>query len=368
MCPVRYFTMIRSKNHVFDLRLHLVRYCYEQGIRAAARHFGCSRNTVRLWKRRYEAEGIGGFHNKSRAPRSCPHKTPTALEAQVIAQRKRTPGFGARRMKMEFELRPSVGAIARILRQNGLSRKPKNKQHKKRDLRAVKARYKAFRRFHMDVKYLNDIPHYWPQMTHLDLPRFQYSIRELRTGAAFVSYAKRLSVTHAELCVRRFLLHLRAHRVPLNEVVIQTDRGSEFDGDALRKHDRGFTHTIEKLFGATHRQLKRTNPNANADVESFHNLIEVEFFDIEQFPSKAVFWEKVATYQNYFNLTRKNSYKAWRSPRDILRRAAPRKDPRIFLLPPVDLDTLLPPGHSPDASDQVGQHVPVYPDIRSRQP
>ena len=361
MCPVSYFTMIRSKNHVFDLRLHLVRHCYEHGIRAAARHFGCSRNTVRLWKRRYEAQGIGGLQDRSRAPRSCPHKTAARLEAQVIAQRRRTPGFSARRMKMEFELTPSVGAIARILRQRGLTRKPKKKHQKKRDLRAVKARYKAFRRFHMDVKYLNDIPNYWPYMMQMGLPRFQYSIRELRTGAAFVSYAKQLSVTHAELCARRFLSHLRAHRVPLNEVVIQTDRGTEFDGDAVRKQDRGFTHTIEKLFGATHRQLKRTNPNANADVESFHNLIEVELFDIERFRSEGAFWQNVSTYQNYFNLVRKNSYKAWRSPRDILRRAAPRKDPRIFLLPPVDLDTLIRPGHSPPASDQVGQHVPVYP-------
>ena len=160
MCPVRYFTMIRSRNHVFDLRVHLVRYAYEHGIRAAARQFQCSRNTVRKWLRRYQTEGIKGLQERSRAPRSCPHKTTAHLEAHVIAQRKRTPGFSARRMKMEFELTPSVGAIARILRQNGLTRKPKKKHQKKRDLRAVKARYKPFRRYHMDVKYLNDIPNY----------------------------------------------------------------------------------------------------------------------------------------------------------------------------------------------------------------
>ena len=56
-------------------------------------------------------------HNSSpgsrRAPRRSPHKTAAHLEAQVIAQRKRTPGLSARRMKMEFEFTPSVGAIAR---------------------------------------------------------------------------------------------------------------------------------------------------------------------------------------------------------------------------------------------------------------
>jgi len=193
MCPVRYFTMLRSQNHPCDLRLHLVRCAFEHGIRAAARQFQCSRNTVRKWLPRYQAEAIKGLRERSRAPGRRPHKTAAHLEAQLIAQR------------------------------------------------------------------------------------------------------------------------------------------------------------------------KRANPNANADVESFHNLVEVQFFDIENFRSERDFWQKVSAYQNYFNLTRKNSYKAWRSPRRILRSAAPRKDPRILLLPPVDLDTLITAGHPPPASAQAGYHVPVYP-------
>ncbi len=47
MCPVGYYTMIRSKNHIYDLRLSMVRYASKHGIRQTAIHFRCSRNTVR---------------------------------------------------------------------------------------------------------------------------------------------------------------------------------------------------------------------------------------------------------------------------------------------------------------------------------
>jgi len=130
------------------------------------------------------------------APHTCPHKTPARLEQQVLKQRARTPGFGARRLKREFGLKPSAGAIARILRQHGLTRRKKRKHQTKRDLRAVKARYAALTHFHMDVKFLNDLPHYWPQMQSLGLPEFQYTIRCLKTGATFLAYAS--EVLHAE--------------------------------------------------------------------------------------------------------------------------------------------------------------------------
>ena len=351
MCPVAYFTMVRSKKPVFDLRIHMVRFALEQSIRAAAGQFLCSRNTVRKWVRRYQSEGLIGLEDRSRAPKSCPHKTPAALEADVIRQRRRTPGFGARRMKREFELKPSVGAIARIIRQKGLTRPRKRKRLVKRDLRAVKARYAPLSRFQMDVKYLNDIPNYWPYMTGMGLPKFQYTARCVKTGATFLAYGSELSLTYAELTARRLLTHLSRHGIDPSDVVVQTDRGSEFDGQTVNKTGRGFTHTIERVFGAHHRLLVKANPNANADVESFHAHEEPEFFDIESFRHQRDFWEKITTYQNYWNLGRPNSYKGDRTPLDILRESSPKIPPEALLLEPADLDNLL--------AAEVGHHVPV---------
>ena len=351
MCPVPYFTMIRSHDHSFDLRLHLVRAALQSGVRAAARQLGTSRNTVRKWLRRSRQSGPDGLRELSRAPKRCPHKTSQKNEQKVLAQRARTPGFGAARLKREFELAPSAGAISRILRQHSLTRRRKRKHQTKRDLRAVKAQFVPLTHFQMDVKYLNDIPHFWPFLTGLRLPGFQYTARCVKTGATFLAYGCEVSLTYAELTARRLLQHLAGHGIDPHSVTIQTDRGSEFDGQTVSQSDRGFTHTIEREFGAHHRLLLKANPNANADVESFHAHEETEFFDIESFTSADDFWYKISTYQNYWNLALTNSYKNHLAPFDILQQSNPHIPLSALLLPPFNLDTI--------STQGVGHDVPV---------
>ena len=58
--------MTRSKDHRFDLRLHLVPHALTHGIHATARAFGTSRNTVRKWLRRFQDEGPQGLKDRSR--------------------------------------------------------------------------------------------------------------------------------------------------------------------------------------------------------------------------------------------------------------------------------------------------------------
>ena len=155
MCPVEYATVIRSKDHKFDYRKALVASALEHGVKPTARTFGTTPKTVRTWRDRYQADGPAGLHDRSRRPHTCPHQTPADDEAAVLAQRRKTPDFGAERLKKEFELRPSVGAISRILRQHGLTRKPKKKHQKKNDLREVKKQYAPFTRFK-----INDVSRY----------------------------------------------------------------------------------------------------------------------------------------------------------------------------------------------------------------
>lgn len=357
MCPVAYFAMIRSKNQRFDLRYHLVQEALKNGIRATARAFRCSVNTVTKWRDRYEAEGLKGLEERSRAPQTHPNRTPLVEEEKVIAQRRRTRGFSARRLKREFELALSVGAIQRIISQNGLSKPRKRKHRVKKNLQAVKATYAPFTHLQMDTKYLRDIPNYWPYMKHLGLPEFQYTVRCVRLGATFLGYANSVSVTYAELLAKALLKHLSSYGIDPKEIDIQTDQGTEFDGTAVKKTGRGYTHTIEKVFGA-HHTLYRYNPNANADVESFHAHEETEFFDIESFTSLPDFWEKITTYQNYWNLARPNSYKFNRAPVQILKEADPNLPSKILVFGPLDLEAML--DHS---LRKVYHHVPVLPGI-----
>ena len=352
MCPESYYTMILSKNYRFDLRRELVRSAREIGVKPTARKYGTTPKTVRKWRDRCKEKGFAGLREQGRRPLTCPHKTSAAEEARVVSQRHRTPGIGAERMKHEFDLKPSVGAISRILRQHKLTRKPKRKHHKKNDLREIKKKYKPFTRFKMDVKYLNDIPHYWPYLIATGLPRFQYTIVEVRVGAVFLAYSDTFSVAESEAVVRRFLEHLKEQDVELSEVLIQTDGGSEFDGNVIKRKPEGFTHTIEEGFGATHRVVPGC-PNAQAEAESLHARIEPEFFDIEDFADPLDFWQKIATWQNNYNFKRKNSSRGWKSPAENLREIEPQRDLAIFLLPPLHVDTLL--------AAQGGYHVPVDP-------
>jgi transposase len=337
-----YYAVIRTDDPKFALRHNLVIYALHHGIKAAARHFRCARNSVRKWLRRYRQDHLQGLHARSRAPHRRPHKASPQLERKVLDLRRKTPGFGARRLVAEFDLPLGHNAVGRILRAHGLTRKPKRQYQKKRDLRAVKAAYAPFTRFQMDTKYLTDLPFYWTQMQTLRLPCFQYTIRELSCGAQFLAYSNELSKTYATFAVDRLLAHLAAHGIDPKTVTIQTDLGTEFDGDTVHRQPEGFVGTIEQQWGARHRFNPPACPNANADVESVHSAIEGEFFDAQVFGSRADFFAKVATYQLWYNVARKNSSRGWKSPADLLAAKAPGISPKIFLLHPLALETLLP--------------------------
>ncbi len=56
-----------------------------------------------------------------------------------------------------------------------------------------------------------------------------------------------------------------------------------------------------------------------ADVETVHNLIEMEFYEIEWFTSRQNFMDKAYSYQLYFNLQRPNSYKENKTPWQLVK-------------------------------------------------
>ena len=350
-----YYNMICSNDPKFALRHELVTYALKKGIQAAARCYECSRNTVRKWLRRFQADHNKGLLPSSRAPHSCPHKTAPALEAKGIAQRHKTPGCGSRRLLAEFDLKIGPNARDRIFRQRQLTRKPKRRHQRKNDLRAVKAAYPPFTRFQMDVKYLADIPFFWPQMQAHGLPRFPYTIRELSCGAQFLAYSNELSKTYATFAADRFLQHLKNHGVDTSRIILTTDLGVEFDGDTIHYQVGSFHLTIEQKHQALHRFNPPACPNANADVESVQATIETELFDAQVFSSKADFFAKTATYQLWYNAARKNSARGYKSPADLLALKAPQISPKIFLLHPIPLESLL--------SQQGGHDVPRQADV-----
>ena len=138
-----YCDILRMKCKSLDPRWHLMAHARQHGNKAAARLYQYSVLTVRKWRRRYEARGLAGLHDRSRAPRHCPHKTSPEAERRVFAQRARTPRLGASRLEREFALPPSAGAIQRILHQHGLTRRRRKAHERRRDPRAIGAAWPA---------------------------------------------------------------------------------------------------------------------------------------------------------------------------------------------------------------------------------
>lgn len=355
MPPVSYYTMIKSKDKgfIFGVRLQMVRYALESGIKAAVRTYGASRNTVRKWLRRYRSSGTAGMKEKSRTPHNIPHKTKKDIEEEVLRHRQTKPGWGAKRLKRDFDIPCSHGAIQRILKAYGKIEPRRKKKRVRRSLREIKDKLGAFERNCLDTKHLYDIACFWPQMRILRLPKYQYTFRDMKLGAMFLGYSEELSLSHSTLFVKTIGDWLRRHGVKTSGTIWQSDGGSEFIGSWQAKRKSTFIQEIEHL-KAEHFQIPKLT--YNADVETVHNTIEFEFYDIEAFGNKVDFFDKATTYSLYYNLSRKNSNRKDKSPLDTLREAKEDIDPRVLALPALDLDTLL--FHKGNRLAQGGHHVP----------
>ena len=360
----------------FDLRLKLVQAAEEQGVKPAAREFGCTDKTARKWLGRWRAANRSrqSLEDRSRAPHSCPHKTPARVEKQILAERDKAPCLGARRLKEFCALPAGESAVARVLRQNGKTRRRRKKHEKKRDMRELKARFDPFEENQVDVKYLDDIPYYVEQLwRNPALPRFEYTWRDVKTGGLFLGFAGELSEAHACCFAAAVGAHLARTGFSLRgRSTVQTDNGSEFSGaERKRRNDRGFAHLVESRLGATHRFIPPGKKNHQADVETVHDRIEEEFFNLERFENRDAFFERASAWQLWWNTTRKNSYKASRTPDQILLETRPHRDPRIWLLPALDLDALMAKRADPKNLNKPaagGYYVPTLPALVPRSP
>ncbi len=103
------------------------------------RAFGISRKTGYKWARRYAAEGLEGLKDRSRAPTRCPHRTEERCEQALIAERKKHPFWGPRKLLWGLSKRhptwrwPAVSTAGEILKRHGLVKA----QHRERRRAAV---------------------------------------------------------------------------------------------------------------------------------------------------------------------------------------------------------------------------------------
>ncbi len=90
------------------------------------RRYGVSRETGYVWTRRYEAEGIHGLQDHSRAPHRPGNRTPSEIEAAVLELRREHMRWGPRKLKWLLEQAepavawPAASTIGEMLAREGL--------------------------------------------------------------------------------------------------------------------------------------------------------------------------------------------------------------------------------------------------------
>ena len=172
------------------------------------------------------------------------------------------------------------------------------------------------------------------------LPKIQYTFREVSCGIQFLGFADERSLTHAELFANYINEHLKKFHLLTPGDIRQTDNGSEYTGSWAAKEPSAYTLAIEKD-KLIHNTIPPGAHRWQSDIETVHNLIELEFYEIEYFKDRKDFMQKALTYQTFFNFQRPNSYKENKTPWQLTKEKRPDLREEALLLPPVDLDALL---------------------------
>ena len=354
---MRYYDLMKDLAIKFNLRLEMVLCAREHGLSLAKRRYETTRKTVRKWTHRYEALGLDGLKDQKRSPRHIPHKMSKENEDKIIKTRKKLHTFGARPLKERLGMEYSHTAIHRVLKQNGLIKPRYKRWRKRKNLSDSKKILAFFEKSQIDTKDLSDILPYWALMRRLGLPRYEYALRELSTGASFFAYADENTTTNASLFADYVAEHLKKHGIKTAQITCQSDNGSEYIGSANKKINR--PSAFEKVLSRHEIKHKRIPPRCSwlqGDVETFNRIVESEFFEVESFRSSKDFLGKAYAYQLYFNYLRKNRYRDNKSPLEILKERFPCMDKNVLNLPPIRLDYVEDTFVADEAES--GYHVP----------
>jgi transposase InsO family protein len=234
----------------------------------AARH-GASRQSLYVWKRRYEADGLLGLQERSRRPRTSPTRLAADVEAQVCELRRQHPRWGARRICFELGRRgvaptPSRATAHRVLVRNGLV-----------DAQAQRHKRK-FKRWEREQ------PMELWQLDIVDGMRLANGrgckvVTGIDDHSRFVVIAAVVSRPTGRAVCAAFTAAMQRYGVP-QEVL--SDNGKQFTGRYTKP--RPVQVLFERICvrnGIVQRLTKIRPPTTTGKVERFHHTLQTEFLD-----------------------------------------------------------------------------------------
>jgi len=330
-----YQEFLKDTQEPIRIRLAMVKRFKEVGnISQVAKEFHTTRLTVRKWVTRFSG-AMASLKNLSKAPKTPFRRMSEKTEKLLVRFRRGHPSLGYDYIHHYLidngcDEIPSKSSVYAVWRKHDLLPKRYTKHEKKKDLRAIKSRYKPFEKIQIDVKELRDIPNILEQSLLLGLqkqkelpnryglPMYQYTARDIKTGALFTSLAYMHNRHTAAIFADRVLTHLKGHGITPR--VIQTDNGSEFVNTRDATDERSlFVQVVTRNQQTEHRRIPPGAKTWQSDVETSHWIIEREFYDTVKVNSDHNFIDKLRAYQWGFNVMRKNGYKGNKTPYEIIK-------------------------------------------------
>ena len=309
-----------------EYRYDMVKYALKYGISATAREFKTDRKTVRKWVTAYKnkltqaknfEEELESLKNKSRLGQYHPNKL-SQNDVDRILELRGDSRIGAYFIKDALELDCSQKTIHKKLVQNGKIKKTKTKTQKKRDMSEMRKKHLPLQKLQIDVKYLCDIPNIFKDIIHQNIPKYQITVRDYKIGLTFIGFSYSKDSTAIGIFVYYVLHCLRSVNIDLSNTYFQPDNGSEFRC-MNKKYGFSLFEEILRKNNVGYWFIPPAKPTFNSDVESFHNTIEREFYDLETLPDEEVLLQKAWFYMMWYNCYRKNRNKGHKAPLTLLK-------------------------------------------------
>jgi len=276
----------KQKLKVIDWLRH-----HQDNVSLAARRFGLNRETVGIWKRKFETVGMMGLNEKSHRPKNL--RAPTThwkIVNEIVSIRSQYPVWSKYKIKAILKRKNitiSASTIGRVLKRKGLIDKRVSRKRYKA-AKSPKQRYPRGLRIHcagdmvqIDTKFVIMLGgRMIYQFTAIDV------LTKRRVLRYYSSLLSKNGADFLKVCLETFPFTLKS---------VQTDNGKEFlkDFDALCKK-----------ISLTHYFIEPAHPKQNTYVENSHGSDEREFYqqgnvywDIEPMNQALEKWESVWNYE-----------------------------------------------------------------------